>query len=74
MLTEDQLNHIRKFASPSREKGYTRSIYSYPAKFLSHLPRELIKIFSREDDHVCDPFIGGGTTGLESMLLNRPFV
>ena len=74
MLTEDQLSHIRKFASPSREKGYTRSIYSYPAKFLSRLPRELIKIFSKEGDQICDPFTGGGTTALESMLLNRLFI
>ncbi len=74
MLTEDQLSHIRKFASPSRESGYTRSIYSYPAKFLSHLPRELIKIFTQEGNQICDPFVGGGTTGLEAMLLNRQFI
>ncbi|PWI47670.1 hypothetical protein CEE45_10410 [Candidatus Heimdallarchaeota archaeon B3_Heim] len=74
MLTDDQLNHIRKFASPSRESGYTRSIYSYPAKFLSHLPQELIKIFTQEGDRICDPFVGGGTTGLEAMLLNRQFI
>ncbi|MHA1975792.1 MAG: DNA methyltransferase [Candidatus Hodarchaeales archaeon] len=74
MLTEDQLNYIRQFTSPTREKGYTRSIYSYPAKFLSHLPRELIKSFSKEGNQICDPFAGGGTTGLEAMLLNRPFI
>ena len=74
MLTEDQLSHIRKYASPSRESGYTRSIYSYPAKFLSHLPRELIKIFTQEGNKICDPFVGGGTTGLEAMLLNRQFI
>ncbi len=74
MLTEKQRDHLRQFASPSRETGFTRSIYSYPAKFLSHLPRELIKMFTQEGDQICDPFVGGGTIALEAMLLNRPFV
>ncbi|MHA2138141.1 MAG: DNA methyltransferase [Candidatus Hodarchaeales archaeon] len=73
MINEKQLDNIRKFATPSRETGYTRSIYSYPAKFLSRLPRELIKTFTQEGDQICDPFVGGGTTGLEAMLLNRQF-
>ena len=74
-IDNDHLNFISTIAnSPVREKGYTRAYYSYPAKFLSHLPRELIKLFTKEGELIFDPFCGGGTTGLESMLLNRRFV
>lgn len=57
--------------SPSRDRGYTRDFYSYPAKFLAALPRELIKLFTSTGNLVYDPYCGGGTTGLESMLLER---
>jgi len=74
-ISDDHLKIISIIAnSPVRDKGYTRTYYSYPAKFLSQLPKELIKIFTKEGDLVFDPFCGGGTTGLESMLLNRRFI
>jgi hypothetical protein len=34
----------------------------------------LVKAFSKERDLVCDPFVGGGTTGLAALALNRDFV
>jgi len=71
-LTDYAVGQIRKIAnSTSRDAGYTRAFYSYPAKFLSHLPRELIKMFSVKDDLVYDAYCGGGTTALEAMLLKR---
>ncbi len=74
-IDNDYLNIISTIAnSPVRDKGYTRTYYSYPAKFLSQLPKELIKNFTKEGGLVFDPFCGGGTTGLESMLLNRRFI
>ncbi len=60
--------------SPSKDAGYTRTYYSYPAKFQAQLPHVLVSEATRPGDLVCDPYCGGGTTGLESMLLNRRFV
>ena len=74
MLNETQLREMQNLAAPIRETGYTRSIYSYPAKFLSHLPRKIIEICTQIGDYICDPFVGGGTTGLEAMLANRRFI
>ncbi|MHA2175870.1 MAG: DNA methyltransferase, partial [Candidatus Hodarchaeales archaeon] len=68
------ITNLQQFTYPTKEIAYTHSIYSYPAKFTSYLPRELIKTFSKENNLVCDPFSGGGTVGLESMLLNRKFI
>jgi DNA modification methylase len=73
-LTSDNIAWISELAEPERERGYTRTYYSYPAKFLSKLPRGLIKLCSRKGELVFDPFVGGGTTGLEAMLLNRQFI
>jgi len=69
------INRISSVAnSPTKDRGYTRTYYSYPAKFQAHLPRALISSATRPGDMVCDPYCGGGTTGLESMLIDRRFV
>jgi DNA modification methylase len=34
----------------------------------------IITLFTREGDWVIDPFLGSGTTGLASKLLNRNFI
>lgn len=71
-LPKAVLARIRSIANrPSRDRGYTRTYYSYPAKFLSNLPRELTKMFSVKDNLIYDAYCGGGTTGLEAMLLER---
>jgi hypothetical protein len=57
--------------APRRDRGETRAVYSYPAKFQAHLPAELIRLFTRPGELVVDPWAGGGTTGLEAMLLGR---
>jgi hypothetical protein len=57
-----------------RDSGFTRAIFSYPAKFQAHVPADLIRRHSAPGELVLDPFAGGGTTGLEAMLLGRPSV
>jgi DNA methylase len=75
MAVLDQVvDHIGALAnSPRRDRGATRAIYSYPAKFQAHLPAELIRLFAPADALVVDPFSGGGTTGLEAFLAGRRF-
>jgi DNA modification methylase len=41
-----------------------------PVKLMSYI----ITLFTREGDWVIDPFLGSGTTGIASKLLNRNFV
>ncbi|MFW9777523.1 MAG: DNA methyltransferase [Candidatus Heimdallarchaeota archaeon] len=73
-LDAKKISDIKQLAIPEREQGVTRTYYSYPAKFLAKLPRGLISRFTSEGDLVLDPFVGGGTTGLEAMILNRKFI
>lgn len=73
-LNSDEIVYITDLAKPERDKGYTRTFYSYPAKFQAKLPRGLIKRYSSEGELIFDPFVGGGTTGLEAMLINRRFL
>src|SRR5438045_1273289 len=75
MAVLDQLvDHIGALAnSPRRDRGATRSVYSYPAKLQAHLPAELIRLFTAPGALVVDPFSGGGTTGLEAFLAGRRF-
>ena len=41
-----------------------------PVKLMSYI----ITLFTREGDWVMDPFLGSGTSGLASKLLNRNFI
>jgi len=41
-----------------------------PVKLMSYI----ITLFTREGDWVLDPFLGSGTTGMASKLLNRNFI
>lgn len=67
------LSEIAQIANdPQRDRGATRAIYSYPAKFQARLPAALIRLTTRPGELVVDPYAGGGTTGLEAMLLGRP--
>jgi hypothetical protein len=70
---EALLPRIERIANdPRRDRGATRAIYSYPAKFQARLPAELIRLFTRPGELVVDPYAGGGTTGLEAQLAGRP--
>jgi DNA modification methylase len=49
----------------------THGIHRYPAKFIPQIPRYCIQSFSKVGDTVLDPFMGSGTTLLESYVLGR---
>ncbi|HNZ66225.1 MAG TPA: DNA methyltransferase [Planctomycetota bacterium] len=49
----------------------THGYYTYPAKFIPQLAERLIKENSKEGDIVIDPFMGSGTTVVESIVNNR---
>ena len=44
---------------------------SYWGNFIPQIPNQLIRRYTKEGDLVFDPFIGSGTTALESLYLNR---
>ena len=49
----------------------THGIHRYPAKFIPQIPRFCIECYSKEGDTVLDPFMGSGTTLLESFITGR---
>ena len=54
--------------------SYTHNFYKYPARFSPVFARHAIKEFTEENDLVIDPFMGAGTSLIESALLNRQAV
>lgn len=46
----------------------------HPATFPIALPEFFIKLFSKEDDVVLDPFVGSGTTLISAKNLNRKYI
>ena len=51
--------------------GLTHNFYRYPARFSPKLVRATIEAFTEPGDLVLDPFVGGGTTLVEAMVLGR---
>ena len=52
----------------------THGIYYYPAKFIPHVVRYVIKNYTRIGDWVFDPFAGSGTVAIECHLLGRNYI
>jgi len=51
--------------------GYTHRYYNYPARFSPFFVRSIIETFSKPGDTIMDPFMGGGTTIIESIVSGR---
>lgn len=51
--------------------GLTHNFYKYPARFSPDLVHEIIGQFSSPNDWVFDPFMGGGTTIVETLAMGR---
>lgn len=49
----------------------THGIHRYPAKFIPQVPRFCLESYSKVGDEVLDPFMGSGTTLLESYIAGR---
>ncbi|MBU0686168.1 MAG: site-specific DNA-methyltransferase, partial [Candidatus Thermoplasmatota archaeon] len=49
----------------------THGIHRYPAKFIPQIPRFCLESYSEVGDDVLDPFMGSGTTLLESYITGR---
>jgi hypothetical protein len=54
--------------------GSTHHFYHYPARFAPPIAREVINGFSKKGDWVLDPFMGGGTTIIEGLALDRRLI
>ena len=47
---------------------------NHSAAFPLELPTWFIRLLTRKDDIVLDPFVGIGTTALAAILLNRKYI
>lgn len=56
-----------------RDKSGKHSNF-YHGNFVPQIPRQLILRYSKENDLVFDPFLGGGTTAYECETLKRNFI
>ncbi len=52
----------------------THGLHPYPAKFIPHIPRELISAYSEPGEVVWDPMCGSGTTLVEAAVAGRDVI
>lgn len=58
-----------------RDTSYiTHDYHRYPAKFIPQVASKLIHNFTKKKDLICDPFMGSGTTLVESLVNGRKAV
>src|SRR5262245_6870306 len=62
---------VRAAKDENPVSGFTHNFYRYPARFSPILVRTAIDAFTRPGDLVLDPFVGGGTTLVESLAAGR---
>jgi hypothetical protein len=62
---------IESLQSHKLVDGLTHNFYSYPARFSPEFAKEIIKNFSNAGEWIFDPFMGGGTTIVESLAAGR---
>jgi hypothetical protein len=62
------------YRSKARVGGLTHGLYRYPARFSPELAAAAIEAFTRPGEIVLDPFMGGGTSAIESLVRGRHFV
>jgi|SRR3989344_1786525 len=58
---------------PERDKTGKHNGF-YHGNFIPQIPRQFILRYTKEDEVVFDPFVGGGTTAFEAESLNRNFI
>ena len=69
-LARDLSGEFRKYIG--KQVSYaTHGIHRYPAKFIPQIPRYCLESYSDVGDDVLDPFMGSGTTLLESFITGR---
>jgi DNA modification methylase len=54
--------------------GFTHNYYRYPARFSPTFVRTVIEEFTAPGDTILDPFLGGGTTLVEGLALDRKVI
>lgn len=65
---------LEAFESAKYTGGSTHNFYLYPARFSPEIARAVIDLFSEPGDCVLDPFMGGGTSIIEGLMLGRSMV
>lgn len=68
-FSQEQFEKV--FHSRERVQGLTHDFYKYPARFNPQFVRFILERFSAPGDWVLDPFMGGGTTIVESLASGR---
>jgi len=52
----------------------THGLYYYPAKFIPHVIRYVVRRYTEKGDWVFDPFAGSGSVAIECHILGRNYV
>jgi len=65
---------INEFWTSKQRQNNPIHEVSYRACFKAELPRFFIKLLTKENDVIYDPFAGRGTTIIEAALLNRNII
>jgi len=60
--------------TPSKMVEPDEGFIDHPSPKPKHFISELLKMFSREEDLILDPFIGSGSTAVACILTNRKFI
>jgi len=76
-LSQDESSKISQLCALDWEledadtEYYTHGYHTYSGEYIPQIPNRLISTFTERNDLILDPFLGGGTTLVESKVLGR---
>ena len=73
--TNIKKNTIKKITF--RQQGFitdSKDKRVHPTQKPSELIEQLLKLYTKENDIICDPFAGSGTTGIACLNTNRNYI
>jgi DNA modification methylase len=77
MVNELIKKKIKEIIKSTKDKrlisGKSHTFYRYPAAFSPFFAETIIENFTKPGDIILDPFVGGGTSAVEALALQRKF-
>jgi len=76
LFPKTKIDYSWSFSDKTRkDTAYiTHGYHRYPAKFIPQIVSRLLGKYTKEGDLIVDPFVGCGTTLVESKVMGRPSV
>ena len=70
-MEKEEKNFVSWEFREADTKEYTHNMHTYPAMMIPQIARRLIYLYGKNAESILDPFVGSGTSLVESSLVSH---